>query len=424
MKGLARRRFVARLGASAAGLLVPPAVLGRARPRVVVVGGGAGGATAARYVADGSRGEIDVTLVDESDLYTSCFHSNLYLGGLRELDRLTHSYGRLVSKHGVRKVTGRAVGIDREARVVAMDDGTALGYDRLIVAPGIDLVFDSVPGYSEASAELAPHAWRGRAQTALLKRRLDALGDGARVVIVAPPNPYRCPPGPYERASLIARLFGTKGLANATVTILDAKSTFSKQALFFEAWERHYPGVVEWLPPEIHGGVLRVDAEAGLVETDIDAFEAELINVIPAQRAGAFARAAGLADDSGFCPVDGESMRSVRDSNAFVIGDACIAGAMPKSAFAANAQAKVAAMHARADLLGTRLFPARYANVCWSAVAAEEAVKVGATYAVEGGEIVSSASFVSDPGEGATVRSAAYAESVDWYRAIVRDMFG
>ena len=168
--------------------------------------------------------------------------------------------------------------------------------------------------------------------------------------MVAPPNPYRCPPGPYERISMMAHVLKAKGYKNSKIIVLDPKDKFSKQGLFQEGWENHYPGMVEWMAPDVHGGIKSVDVKAGTVETDLDTFQGALLNIIPAQKAGAIARAAGLADDKGFCPIDAASMRSTMDPNIFVLGDAAIAGDMPKSAFSANSQAKVAAMNIRADL--------------------------------------------------------------------------
>jgi len=421
---ITRRRFTALLGTGAVSLAAPPMLFGQATPKVVVIGGGAGGATVARYLAKDAGDALDVTLVDASDTYTTCFYSNLYFGGVRDREYITHSWDTLVDAYGITKITARATEVDRAARSVTLDDGSTLAYDRLVIAPGIDMIFDSVPGYSEAAAELAPHAWQGGPQTDLLKTKIDALENGDNVVMVAPPNPYRCPPGPYERASMIAHVFKTKGFTDSRVTILDPKPKFSKQGLFAEGWEKHYPGIVEWIPAEIHGGVTAVDAEAGTVETDLDTFEGKLLNIIPAQRAGAIASAAGLTDDSGFCPVDPGSMRSTVDDNVFVIGDASIAGAMPKSGFAANSQAKVAALHVRGDLLDARTFPAKYANTCWSLIDAEDAVKVGASYAVVDGEIAATTSFVSQTGETDEVHRTTYEESIAWYESMTKDMFG
>lgn len=424
MTTITRRRFTGLIGGGAASLLLPLRLRAQDKSRVVVVGGGAGGATAARYLAKDAGDELDVILVDDSDTYTTCFYSNLYLGDVRDREYITHDYSKLVSEFGINKVTARATAVDTAAKTVTLDNGDSLPYDRLVIAPGIDMIFDSVPGYSEEAAMIAPHAWQGGPQTDLLKAGLDALKDGDNIVMVPPPNPYRCPPGPYERASMMAHHFKQNGMDNSTITILDTKPKFSKQGLFTAGWEEHYPGVIEWISPEIHGGILNVDAEAGAVETDFDTFEGQLLNIIPAQRAGAIATAAGLTDDSGFCPIDAESMRSTMDENIFVIGDASIAGAMPKSGFAANSQAKVAAMHIRADLTGSKTFPAKYGNTCWSMIGTDDGVKVGASYAAVDGTIASTSTFISETGEDAALRKETYEESIGWYESITTDMFG
>ena len=294
-----------------------------------------------------------------------------------------------------------------------------------MVAPGIDLIYDSVPGYSREAAEIAPHAWQAGPQTQLLKNRLDALEDGQQIIMIPPPNPYRCPPGPYERASMMAHVIKAKGFKDSRISILDVKPKFSKQGLFTEGWSRKYPDIIEWIPPEIHGGILEVDAGAGIVETDIDTFEGALINVIPAMRAGAIAVNSGLTDDSGFCPVDGNSMRSTFDNKVYVTGDACIAGAMPKSGFSANSQAKVAVMNILGDLLGTKVTAASFANVCWSLISTNNGVKVGAQYSANArGEIVADSTFISQLGEDDTIRQTTYQESIGWYDSIITDMLG
>jgi len=425
MSEITRRQFTAMLGIGTAAVLAPPTLFGQAKPKVVVIGGGAGGATLARYLANDSAGAIDVTLIEDSARYTTCFFSNLYVGGIRDFESITHDYDTLAAMDGLTIVNDRASEIDRAAKTVTLAGGDSLPYDRLVVSPGIDLIYDSVPGYSEAAAEIAPHAWQGGSQTELLKTKLDALENGQNIIMVAPPNPYRCPPGPYERVSMMAHMLKSRGFTDSMITILDVKPKFSKQGLFVEGWENEYAGMIEWLPPEIHGGIVNVDAEAGTVETDLDTFEGGLLNIIPAQRAGAIAIAAGLADDSGFCPIDATSMRSTMDENVFVIGDASIAGAMPKSAFAANSQAKVAASNIQGDLLEASVSPAKYANTCWSLISPSNGVKVGAEYeAGEDGTITSLSSFISETSEAADVREATYGESLGWYAAITTDMFG
>tara|TARA_R110000850_G_scaffold61712_1_gene141065 strand:- start:99 stop:1274 length:1176 start_codon:yes stop_codon:yes gene_type:complete len=391
---------------------------------VVVIGGGAGGATAARYIAKDSDGAIDVTLIENSDVYTTCFYSNLYVGGFRSFESITHSYDGLQSSYGITKVTGMATGVDREQKTVMMADGASVPYDRLVVAPGIDLIWDSVPGYSEAVSEIAPHAWKAGTQTKILKAKLDAIENGQQILIVPPTNPYRCPPGPYERASMMAHVLKSKGLTDSKIIIIDPKPKFSKQGVFQEGWEKHYPGMIEWYGPDVHGGIDVINANSGTVETDLDTFEGALLNIIPAQKAGAIAAAAGLTDDSGFCPIEAGSMRSTVDDAVFVIGDACIAGDMPKSGFSANSQAKVAAMTIRGDLVGSKVFPAKYSNTCWSLIETDDSIKVGAQYAPGDGKIASTQGFVSQMDEADALRKANYEESVGWYAGITADMFG
>ena len=424
MAALTRRRFGLLAAAGVANLAAPSLVGAQGVPRVVVVGGGAGGATAARYIAMDAGEAIDVTLIEANPRYTTCFFSNLYLGGFRSLASITHGYDTLAADYGIRIVNARATAIDREAKAVQLADGGRVAYDRLIVAPGIDLVYDSVPGYSREAAEIMPHAWEAGPQTRLLKNRFDALEDGQQIVIVPPPNPYRCPPAPYERASVLAHVLKAKGHMASRIIILDPKPKFSKQALFSEGWEKYYPGMVEWYGPDVHGGIKGVDPAAGTVETDFDTFHGALVNVIPAQRAGLIAQDAGLADESGYCPIDPASMRSMMDENIFVLGDAAIAGDMPKSAFAANSQAKVAAMNVCGDLTQSEVFPASYANTCWSLIETDDSVKVGAQYEPTAEKIASTSHFISQTHEPAEVRKANYEESFGWYAGIITDIFG
>jgi len=424
MNKITRRQFTKALGLSAAALTIPIKAIGQAKPRVVIVGGGAGGATAARYVAMNSKGAVDVTLIENSKTYTTCFFSNLYLGGVRDFNSITHSYDTLASEYNVNLMNGLAMEVDRSKKTVKLQDGTTVDYDRLVISPGIDLLFDSVPGYSEEAAEIAPHAWQAGPQTQLLKEKLDALSNGDGVVMVAPPNPYRCPPGPYERVSMMAHLFKTKGMADSTITIIDPKPKFSKQGLFTAGWEQYYPGMIEWISPDIHGGIISVDAEAGTVETDLDTFEGQLLNIIPKQQAGAIAHQAELVDETGYCQIDSESMRSTVDENIFVIGDASIAGAMPKSGFSANSQAKVAAMHILGDLIQSKTFPAKYSNTCWSMIGTDDGVKVGAQYASVDGKIASTSKFISESGEDSATRKQTFEESLGWYDGMTKDMFG
>ena len=415
-----RRQFIGGVGALAASTFPMPA-FAQAKPKVVVIGGGPGGATVAKYVA--KDGGIDVSLVEPARRFTTCFHSNLYLGGFKTWEQITHSYDKIAKAYGIKHVRQMAAAIDRDKRSVRLANGTVLRYDRLVIAPGIDLKFDSVPGYSEAISNKLPHAWKAGPQTQLLRRQLNALSDGATIVMIAPPNPYRCPPGPYERASMMAHVLKAKGHKKSRIVIIDPKENFSKQGLFMEGWQKHYTGMIEWQDPKMHGGVKGVDAKAMTVKTDLADYKAQLINVIPAQMAGKIARDAGLANQSGFCPINPDNMKSASDTNIYVIGDASIAGDMPKSGFSANSQAKVAAMMIRGELAKGRTFPARYTNTCWSLIETDDTMKVGASYAAKDGKIAAVETFVSKTGESAELRKQTQAENIGWYAGIVADIY-
>lgn len=416
-----RRQFIATTGAAI--LAAPHVARADARPRVLVIGGGAGGATAAKYLAKDSGGKIDVTLIEPSRQFVTCFHSNLYLGGFKDLKSITHSYEAL-KNHGVKVIHQRVAMIDRAEKRVVLDDSSHQAYDRLIVSPGIDLKYDSVPGWGQAFEEVMPHAWKAGKQTEILRAKLDAVPDGGTIVMIAPPNPYRCPPGPYERVSMMAHRLKQAGKSKARIIIIDPKESFSKQGLFQEGWEKFYPGMVEWLGPKIHDGLKSVDPKTGTVVTGFETYtNAALVNVIPAQMAGKIAQDAQLTNQTGYCPINPDTMQSAIDPLIFVIGDASIAGDMPKSAFAANSQAKVAAMMIRGELIGAKTFPARYANTCWSLISPDNTVKVGGSYGPKDGKIASVETFVSKVGETDAQRKEQQAENVGWYAGITSDMF-
>ena len=423
---LINRRTLLRSGGAAAGVfaLGAPAILGQAKQRVVVIGGGPGGATAAKYLAKDSEGKLDIVLVEPKRQLTTCFHSNLFLGDYKKFEEITHGYDKIAAL-GVRMNHQMAASIDRDKKEVVLSDGSRLPYDRLVVSPGVDLRYDSVPGWGQQHEQTMPHAWQAGEQTRLLKTRLDAVPDGGVIVMIAPPNPYRCPPGPYERVSMMAHVLKAKGRTKAKIIIIDPKEAFSKQGLFQEGWEKHYPGMVEWLGPKVHDGLKSVDPASNTVVTGFETYKnVALVNVIPAQFAGKIARDAQLTNASGFCPIQPDSMKSSVDPNIYVLGDACIAGEMPKSAFSANSQAKVAAMMIRGELLGARTFPARYNNTCWSLIETDDVVKVGGAYEAQAGAIKASSTFVSKTAEPADLRKQNTQENIGWYAGIIADMFG
>ncbi|UHD16606.1 FCSD flavin-binding domain-containing protein [Thiocapsa bogorovii] len=426
-----RRDFVKVAGAATAvGLVGAPHLALGATQKVVIVGGGTGGATAARYIkmADSS---IDVTVIEPDKEYITCYLSNEVLGGDRAFDSLKVGYDGLKAL-GINVVHDTASGIDAEKKTVKTSGGTEFGYDRCIVAPGIQILFDKVEGYSEEAAQKAPHAWKAGEQTLILRKQLEDMADGGVVVISAPANPFRCPPGPYERASQIAHYFKANK-PKSKVIILDSKQAFSKQALFTQAWERLYgfgtdDSLIEWRPgPDAAVSLVKVDEM--MVETGFgDEIKADIINIIPPQRAGEIAQTAGLADDSGWCPVEAISFESKLQKGIHVIGDACIAGAMPKSGYAANSQAKVAAAAVVAMLKGEEPGTPSYVNTCYSIVGTDYGISVAGVYrmSADGSTIdsVEGSGGVTpiDAPDWAHAREVQYAYS--WYKNIVKDSFG
>jgi sulfide dehydrogenase [flavocytochrome c] flavoprotein chain len=420
MPASSRRSFLG--GALAASVtLVPGAARTQARARVVVIGGGFAGATCAR---DLKRSGLAVTLVEPNPIYTSCPFSNEVIATLRPLEAQRFGYSALEAE-GVTLAPYSATGVNHLARRVTLSDGSALDYDRLVLAPGIDFRFDALPGYDEQAAQILPHAWRAGEQTLLLRRQLETLEDGGTVVIVAPANPFRCPPGPYERASLIAHYLKIHK-PRSKLLILDAKDSFSKQSLFQAAWKELYPGIIEWVGLSAGGKVVRVDAGDKTVETEFSRHQAEVVNVIPPQRAARIAVVAGVADRSGWCPIDPVTFESKLQANVHVIGDACIAGGMPKSAFSANAQAKVCAAAVAGLIRSEPPRAPKLINTCYSLVAPGYGISVAGVYRPVNGVLtdVEGAGGLSPASAPPEFRAleAAYAEA--WFRTITAEVFG
>jgi len=394
-----------------------------AAPRVVVVGGGFAGASCARALRQLDP-RIAVTLVEANPTFTACPLSNAVIGGLRGLSAQQFTYER-VAADGITIAPTTATGVDVKGRSVTLADGARLPYDRLVLAPGIDIRWGALAGYDEAAAALMPHAWRAGEQTLLLRRQLEAMDDGGLVVISAPANPFRCPPGPYERASLIAHYLKTKK-PRSKLIVLDAKDTFSKQRLFQAAWAELYPGLLEWVPLSKGGNVTSVDAATRMLVTDFGRHQAKVANVIPPQKAGRIAEVAGVADRSGWCPIDPMTLESKLQAGIHVIGDAAIAGAMPKSAFAANSQAKVCAA-AVATLVrgGTPPVP-KLINTCYSLVAPDYGISVAGVYHPAGGQLadVPGAGGVSPADAPRAARAAEAALAEAWFRTITTEVFG
>ena len=425
-----RREFTRLVGGAALAAASPVAVrsaaIAKGDAKVVIVGGGAGGATVAR-ILKAQAPQLDVTIVETQKIYTTCFNSNHYFGGFRTFASLQHSYDGL-KKLGITVATDTAYGVDAAKRTVALAGGTTLVYDRLVLSPGIGFKWQAIEGYSPEIAEIMPHAWTAGEQTRLLMQQLEAMDDGGVVVMSVPDNPYRCPPGPYERACMIAHFLKVKK-PRSKLVILDAKRTFSKQAAFEEAFARHYDGIIDLnLTNEIDDfRVVQVDpATMEVVTASGERMKAAVANIIPPQKAGDIAHVAGCVEGD-WCPIRPESFASAKVKDVYVLGDSAIAAEMPKSAFSANSQGKGVAADLLADLAGAERFAARYRNTCWSLLAADDSIKIGASYkpADKDGKayLEPSGAFVSQRDESAAVRKQNDLESVAWYNAIIADAF-
>lgn len=408
--------------AAACVALLPAPSLAQASARIVVLGGGFGGVACARALRRADP-RFEVTLVEANPGFTACPFSNSVIAGLRDIGAQRFGYDAIRGE-GIAVAQDQATTVDPAARRVTLRGGGALDYDRLVLAPGIAIRWDALPGYDEAAAASMPHAWQAGDQTLLLRRQLEAMPDGGTVVISAPANPFRCPPGPYERASLIAYyLRNTK--PRSKLILLDAKDSFSKQRLFQAAWQQLYPELIEWVSLSNGGKVTSVDPKTRTFVTDFATYKADVGNVIPPQRAGRIAEIAGVTDTTGWCPIDPITFESRLQPNIHVIGDAAIAGAMPKSAFAANAQAKVCALAVTTLLRGESPSPPKLINTCYSLVAPDYGISVVGVYHPADGQLadVEGAGGVSPINAPPDFRAleASYAEA--WFRTITAETF-
>ena len=413
-----RRQFIHAAGAFAVLASTGCATItGKAKPHVVVVGGGYGGATAAKYLRMWSEGAIDVTMVEPNASFISCPLSNLVLGGSRQLDQLTMPYAALSAQHGVRVIHSTATDIDPVRRTVKLANGQVLPYDRLIVSPGVDLMFDELPGSGTAL-----HAWKAGPQTLALRRALEQMADGGTFVMTIPPAPYRCPPGPYERACQVAHYF-SRAKPRSKVLILDANDdVVSKGALFKRIWAQRYPGMIEYRPQ-----FKAVRAESNAVVSELgENVEGAVLNVIAPQRAGAIALQTGLANvNRRWCGVNFLSFESTAAANIHVLGDAIqTSPLMPKSAHMANQHAKVCAA-AVVDMLSGRAPDAQpvLTNTCYSFISDTEVIHVASVHAYDAAQ----KTLLVVPGSGGVSRDASAQEGMyafNWARNIWADTLG
>lgn len=403
-------------------MLARPLLAQGGAPRVVVVGGGFGGATAARVLKQLDPA-LSVSLVEPNPIFTSCPFSNEVIAGLRDIKTQYFGYDHIAAA-GVSIVHQAAVGVDAAARTVTLGNNTKLGYDRLVLSPGIDLRFDALPGYDESAPARMPHAWKAGEQTLLLRRQLESMEDGGTVVMAIPALPYRCPPAPYERACLIAYFLKTKR-PRSKLIVLDAKDTFSKQRLFEKAWKELYPNL-EWLSLSSGGNPTAVDPAAMTVSSDFDTYKPAVANIIPPQKAGRVAELAGAADRTGWCPVDPVTFESRLVPNIHVVGDAAIAGAVPKSAYAANAAAKICAAAVVKLLRGEKPATPKFVNTCYSLAAPDYGFSIAGVYQPTNGQWleVEGAGGISPVDAPAEFRKQEAKLAYGWFNTMTSEVFG
>lgn len=421
---LNRRDFLKVSGAGAAVALTGCATqsaptTSKGNPHVVVVGAGFGGATCAKYLKQWGP-NIDVTLIEPNDKFVSCPISNWVLGGLKTMDDITHGYDNL-PKRGIKMVKDYVVGVDTSKRVLKLKGGSTVSYDRLVLAPGVEVMSDFVKGFREAEAAgKVVHAWKAGAQTALLRKQLEAMPDGGVFVMSVPTAPFRCPPGPYERACMVANYF-KKAKPKSKIILLDGNPDIaSKKGLFMDAWNTYYPGMIEYRP---NNAPYAVDGDKMIVTTEFDDVKGDVLNVVPRQKAGEVCEMAGARNDSNgiWCAVNLATFESTTVPNVHVIGDSVLSN-LPKSGHMATNHAKVCAAAIVELLAGRQPDPIPVvANTCYSATSDTTSGYVANVFRFEAGK-----GYVSAPEGGATAKgdelNFAYNES--WAQNIWAEVLG
>ena len=429
---VSRRQFI-KLAGSSAGLLMTAcqsSLLKSARSaRVVIIGGGFAGVTVAKTIKQ-LDARIRVTLIEPKQRYIACPTSNWVIAGFKSIESLTFSYDRLAKNYGIEIIHAAVIKVAADKKQVQLNTQQWVSYDRLIVSAGIDFQWDAIAGYNQASSAVIPHAWQAGQQTLLLRDQLRAMPDGGTIIMTVPPNPFRCPPGPYERASLIA-YYLKKYKPKSKLLILDAKSHFSKQSQFIHAWETLYGygtdhSLIEWLPLT-DNQIIHMDVTHRQLTTDFgDTFTADVLNHIPAQTAGKIAHSADLVDSSGWCSINHQTSESNRYPFIHIIGDAAAYHPLPKSAFAANSEAKMCAFAIVSLLNDMPLHEPTWINVCYSLINPRQGISVTMVYRLNQQGLV-----IKVKGAGGVTASmddkTLFMEAIQakhWFQTITQDSFG
>ncbi len=415
------------LGATALSLVTSSCLANMAIPknkkRVVIVGGGFGGATAAKYLKKFSS-NTEVILIEQNKDYYTCPFSNTVIAGINKIEYIKHNYKTLEKKYKIIVIHEKVKKVDGTINSVILENGKIIPYTKAIVAPGIDFKYEN--GYVEGSELFAPHAYKAGAQTSLLREQLENMKDGGTFVMVAPKDPFRCPPGPYERVSLVAHYLKTNK-PNSKIIILDQKNKFSKQALFQEGWENLYANMIEWRSTEFGGKVISVDPKNKIVKTEDEEVIADVLNYIPDQKAGKLAFDSGLTQGD-WCPINTKTFESKLVKDIYVIGDAAVAAPMPKSGFSANSQGKIVALQISRSLKDMpNVNPPKLANTCYSLVSPTYAISIAAVYEAQEDKIVDlkdlGAGGLSPANAEASFRAQEAQYAVAWYKNQMGDVF-
>lgn len=429
IQSLSRRQLIKL---AAAGVALPTAGLAltgcaqngrKGAGSVVVIGGGFGGAAAAKYLKR-YNAELNVTLIEPNQTYVTCPGSNWVIGGFTEMTEITHNY-KAAKKNGINVIHEMVTAVDPAKQTVTLSSGKTLNYDKLVMSPGIDFKLDVHEGVDADTENHLPHAYKAGDQTLLLRDQLRAMKDGGTFVMVAPPNPFRCPPGPYERAGMVAHYL-KNNKPKSKILILDQKNAFSKQGLFQEGWRNNYGQMIEWVSMSDGGVVKGFDVANKTIDAGYGQVKGDVVNYIPPQKAGKLAFAVGLTNESGFCPVNQQTFESTIHKNIHVIGDASIASPMPKSGHSATSQARTAAANIVLAMAGQDPIDAKNVNTCYSLVTPDYAISVAAVYGLADGKIaaVQGAGGVSPMGASPEFRKLEADYTRGWYRSITDEVWG
>lgn len=424
MKNLNRRDFIKLVGiSSASGVLsLPFGTNASAAYRVVIVGGGFGGATCAHYLKRFDP-TIDVTLVEPKKEFVTCPFSNTVLAGLHDMKFITHNYDHLRDSKKINIINDTVVDIDATKKTVALKNGNKLSYDRLVISPGIGFKWDLIQGYGEVASNIMPHAWKAGEQTILLRKQLQSMDDGGVVIVAPPPGLFRAPSAPYERASLIA-YYLKKAKPKSKILIVDSNKTFAKQALFEAGWKKLYPEMIEWVSGSDVGVIERADTGSmQLSSSSGQKFKGSVINLIPPQQANTIAVNTALTDQDGWCPVNQKTFESSKQKNIHVIGDASIAGDMPKTGHAANSQAKICAAAIVSDIKGVDMPEFAYSTSVYSLLSKKYAISRASVYRLKNNKIKAVSSEVSSVKAKKKVRLQESKYALGWYKSITADVF-